>query len=76
MGGLPCKEKVILNGGCISSTLEYLCNRIKEPSIVIPDDAGNKMVEMLNTAEDLVFKVERLYLESQGFTGPWPHSLS
>jgi hypothetical protein len=76
MGGLACKEKIILNGGTIRSELEYLCGRISLPTITIPDDAGYKMVEMLNAAEDLIFKAKRVYLESQGFTGPWPHALS
>lgn len=77
MGGLPCKEKIILNGGCIQSTLEYLCQRVQAPGTVeLSEEAGYKMVELLNTAEDAVFKAERVWLESQGFKGPWPRSLS
>ena len=77
MGGLPCKEKIILNGGCIASTLEYLCDRVVAPGTVeLSEDAGYKMVELLNTAEDAVFQAQRVWLESQGFEGPWPHSLN
>lgn len=77
MGGTPCKAKIILNGARIQDELERLCYQIQESdSIPIPDDTGYKMVELLNDAEDKVFQVTRLWLESQGFKGPWPHALS
>lgn len=76
MGGIACKEKIILNGGTIESEVNQLCYRIQEPeAIELSEDSGYKMVELLNTAEDCVFQAKRIWLESQGFAGPWPHSL-
>lgn len=74
MGGLPCKQKIILNGRTIQSELEALCYQIQELKD-LDDAVGYKLVDYLNAAEDLVFKAKRVYLESQGFSGPWPHSL-
>jgi hypothetical protein len=76
MGGQPCKQKILLNGRTIESEAGYLADAVQEPSIEIPDDAGYKIVELLNTAEDAVFQAKRAYLESQDFNGPWPHSMS
>lgn len=76
MGGLPCKEKILLNGGDIRNTVEMLCYRIQEPGIELSEDVGYKIVELFNTAEDAVFRAKRIYLESQGFTGPWPHAMN
>jgi hypothetical protein len=77
VGGLPCKEKIILNGGDIVGVLEYLCQRVQAPGTVeLSEDAGYKIVELLNTAEDAVFRAQRVWLESQGFTGPWPHAMN
>lgn len=42
----------------------------------LPYDEGIKMVKLLNKAEDLVFQVKRIFLETQEFTGPWPKSLT
>lgn len=75
MGGQSCKLKIILNGGTIENELHEICYNIQENDVVIPDDAGYKMVEYLNQAEDLIFKFKRAYLESQGFTGPFPHAM-
>lgn len=75
MGGESCKLKIILNGGTIQNELREICYHIQENNVTIPDDAGYKMVEMLNEAENLIFKFKRAYLESQGFGGPWPHAL-
>lgn len=75
MGGRACDLKIILNGGTIQSELEQLCYLIQKAEEPVPEEAGYKMVEYLNHAEDLVFKAKRAYLESQGFTGPFPHSL-
>lgn len=75
MGGLACKTKIILNGGTIQSELAQLCYEVKEAKD-LPDKEGYEMVGYLNEAEDLVFKAKRVYLESQGFHGPWPHALS
>jgi len=76
MGGLACKEKIILNGGTIENEVKLLCYRIQEPGLQLSDDAGYKMVELFNQAEDLIFQAKRVWLESQTFDGPWPHSLT
>lgn len=76
MGGESCRLKIILNGETIQNELHSICYQIQESDVVIPDDAGHKMVELLNEAEDLVFKAKRIYLESQGFKGPFPHALT
>ena len=75
MGGNPCRYKIILNGGTIQAELHQLCYQVEDELIEIPYDVGEKMVEYLNEAENLVFKAKRLFLESQGFKGPWPKSL-
>lgn len=77
MGGQSCKLKAILNGGMVQSATEQLCYMIEEiPYDNFPEDAGLKAVALLNQAEDAVFKAQRIMLESQGFKGPWPHSLT
>ncbi len=76
MGGLACKEKIILNGGTIEFETSQLCRRVDSPDTQeLSEDDGYKMVELLNTAEDCVFKAKYIWLESQGFEGPWPNSL-
>lgn len=73
MGGSSCKLKIILNGGTIQDELNRLMPLVDKYDI---DDAvGYKMVEMLNEAEDLVIKAKRCWLESQGFSGPFPKSM-
>jgi hypothetical protein len=68
--------KIILNGKTIQSELVALCYQVDETEASeLPYDEGIKMVELLNKAEDLVFKAKRIFLESQGFNGPWPKSL-
>lgn len=77
MGGQSCKLKVILNGGMVESAAANLCYMVDEiPYEDFPEEAGLKAVALLNQAEDAVFKAQRIILESQGFKGPWPHSLS
>lgn len=77
MGGASCKLKIIMNGATIQSELNKLCYMVDEiPYETFPDQEGLKMVELLNRAEDIVFRAKRVFLESQGFHGPWPHSLS
>lgn len=75
MGGRPCQLKVILNTGTVLSEAASLHEAASDPDIEIPDDVGYKIVECLNEAEDCMFKAKRLFLESQGFTGPWPKSM-
>ncbi len=76
MGGLPCKEKIILNGGTIEFESSQLRKAVQDVGAVpLTEDDGYKMVELLNTAEDCIFQAKRVWLESQGFVGPWPNSL-
>lgn len=75
MGGPPCHAKIILNGRTIESEAEQLVLAASEEGIEIPDEAGYKIVDCLNEAEDCMFRAKRLFLESQGFTGPWPKSM-
>lgn len=76
MGGTACKAKIILNGSVIESVLNSVCYQIQEADYVGDYDTELKMVEILNHMENQAFAFQRLYLESQGFTGPWPKSMS
>lgn len=72
-----CDAKVILNGGIAARVLDETCSSIYEfleKGGVFPN--GLKLVKMANEIEDLVFKFSREQLEQQGFTGPWPKSMS
>lgn len=76
MGGLPCKEKIILNGGTIEGEVNLLCYRVQAPgTIELTEEQGYEIIKHLNTAEDEVFKAKAAWLRSQGFDGPLPHSL-
>lgn len=76
MGGPPCKAKALLNGLTIQNEVEALMFSIEQ---VTPDELYEKLwyavVENLNYAEDAVFRAKRCFLETQGFNGPWPHSM-
>jgi len=74
MGGQQCKLKIILNGDTIQSETKALCYQLQE--LPLDDATGYKIVELFNKAEDAVMKAKRVWLESQGFNGPWPHSLT
>jgi len=77
MGGLPCKEKIILNGGTIESEAYMLCERVQAPGTVdLTEEQGYEIIKYLNTAEDCVFKAKNAWLKSQGYDGPLPHSLA
>lgn len=74
MGGAACKAKIILNGSTVQNELAELCYLIEEAPE--PDyQTGTDLVELLNIAENAVFAFKRLWLESQGFNGPWPAAL-
>jgi len=76
MGGEACKAKIILNGGAIQDAAHRLCYQIEGVEAAdFPYEQGLEMVDLLNRAENLVFKAQRVFLESQGFTGPWPKAL-
>lgn len=76
MGGMPCKAKALMNGLTIQNEVEALMFSIEQ---VTPNDADLKswyaVVEHLNSAEDAVFRAKRCFLQTQGFDGPWPHSM-
>lgn len=77
MGGLPCAEKIILNGQTIYSETEMLCARVKAPGTVeLTEEAGYEIIKHLNTAEDAVFRAKAAWLKSQNYDGPLPHSLT
>jgi hypothetical protein len=77
MGGLACKEKIILNGGTIEGEANYLCARVIAPGTVeLTEEQGYEIIKHLNTAEDEMFKAKKAWLKSQGYDGPLPHSLS
>lgn len=76
MGGQPCKAKALLNGRTIQSESGFLIEMLQGPDVDLPDVPGYEIVRHLNAAEDAVFKAKRIFLETQGFKGPWPHSLS
>lgn len=76
MGGVACKAKVILNGGTIQDAASRLCYQVGQvPDAEFPYEKGLEMVDLLNRAENLVFKAQRVFLETQGFEGPWPKTL-
>jgi hypothetical protein len=76
MGSTACKAKILLNGGMIQSAVHELCYQVQEVSYEqLPEKEGLEIVDLLNRAENLVFKAQKVFLESQGFTGPWPKSL-
>ena len=72
-----CQAKVILNGGVAARVLDETCHAIYE---FIESgkrlDSQLELVEMANKLEDDVFRFQRRVLESMGFKGPWPHSLT
>lgn len=77
MGGLACKEKIILNGGTIESEAYMLCERVQAPgTIELTEEQGYEIIKHLNAAEDEVFKAKAVWLKSQSYDGPLPHSLT
>lgn len=74
MSAAACK--IILNGDAIQSIVHAVCYRISSEEYAPDAQAEADMVVYLNEMEDLAFKFERRFLESQGFTGPWPHSMT
>lgn len=76
MGGQSCKAKVILNGGAVQDLANRLCYLIEETEYAALTDAQwTDLIKHLNAAEDEMHKATRSYLESVGFSGPWPNSL-
>lgn len=76
VSGTACKAKIILNGGMIQAATSELCYQVDEiPYADFPEKEGLEIVDLLNRAENLVFKAQRVLLESIGFHGPWPKSL-
>lgn len=76
-----CPEcaKVILNGGVAARVLDETCTTIYnflEEGGKFKDADIKALVIMANKLEDDVFRFQRKVLESIGFTGPWPHSLT
>jgi hypothetical protein len=77
MGGLPCKEKILLNGGTIASEAGMLLSRVAAPGTVeLTEEDGYEIIKHLNTAEDAMFRAKRAWLKSQNYDGPLPHALT
>lgn len=77
MGGLPCAEKIILNGQTIYNETEMLCARVQAPGTVeLTEAQGYEIIKHLNTAEDYIFRAKQAWLKSQGYDGPLPYSLT
>jgi hypothetical protein len=76
MGEQACKLKIILNGGTVYNEAEELCNQVEQ---LAPEkfsyNEGYTIVRLLNTAENAVLAAKRVFLEMNGFSGPWPGSL-
>lgn len=74
---LACQTKIIINGDVAAKVLEITCEAI-ERHIAAGGTLANgaAMLLLLNKIEDDAFKVQRLFLEGVGFTGPWPKSLA
>lgn len=73
----PEEIKIILNGGIAARVLDETCSSIYE----FLEGGGSfsdpvKLVKMANEIEDRVFLFTREVLQQQGFSGPWPKSLS
>lgn len=76
MGGAACKAKAVLNGGAVEDGAARLCYLIDETEYsTLTDEQWTAVIKHLNAAEDSVNKAQREFLESLGFTGPWPNSL-
>ena len=72
-----CEQKIILNGGIAARVLDETCSTIYNHL----EKGGTfenveQLVRMANKLEDDAFKFSRAVLESIGFRGPWPHSMS
>lgn len=79
MGGQPCYYKLLMNGTTIaleSEKIVAMVEKIQEEGGTIDDEYGYKMVEELNLAENAVFRAKTALARSQGFDGPFPHSMS
>ena len=77
----PCPEcaKVILNGGVAARVLDETCHTIYtflENGSEFKDADIKDLVLKANKLEDDVFRFQRKVLESIGFKGPWPNSLT
>lgn len=73
---LACQTKIIINGDVAAKILETTCEAIERHLAgggKLP--RGLEMIVLLNQIENDAFKLQRMFLESVGFTGPWPHSL-
>lgn len=75
MGGQPCRLKALMNGLTIEQEVADLRMRLDGEDVQITDEAGYEIVECFNQMEDLAFKAKRIFLESQGYKGPWPKSM-
>lgn len=74
--GPPCQAKIILNGDIDAKILLSVCESIERFFA-----AGNtfpnkeKVLKYLMRVDDAVSDFERVVMEQQGYTGPWPKRL-
>ncbi len=74
---LACQTKIIINGDVAAKVLETTCEAIERHLAAGGElPKGRDMIVLLNRIEDDAFKLQHMFLESIGFAGPWPHSLS
>lgn len=76
MGGAAC-AKVIRNGLRIIQITQGIVDdarKAEAEGVYMKNDI--EIIECLNEMENLAFKMDRLYLEGRGYTGPWPKSMS
>lgn len=76
MGGSSCRLKILINSNMIESVIDGVCCQIQEPGYEGDYDSELKMIDYLNEMEDMAFKFQRVFLESQGYKGPWPKAMN
>lgn len=76
MGALACRQKIIMNGLMVETIIKAVCYQVQETDYISNSEAEYEMIDYLNEMEDLAFKFQRKFLESQDYDGPWPHALT
>lgn len=66
---LACRTKIIINGDSISGLLGAACEAVKtlDPQQI---KHGHAIIALLNAMEDQAVQVQRLVLDSVGYSGP------
>lgn len=72
----PVCQKILLDGDSLESAATDTCDmlkRLKDDGVKFADPI--KVVEALIVAENATFHVQRVVMEQQGYSGPWPKCL-